>query len=114
MKITKQEKKEIISWLIDTFPQAFFERASEIKPLQIGIFKLAILEFYERLNPPFSTQALKEGLQYYSSSPAYLNCQKEGVARIDIFGNEVDIVTKQQAEYAFDRFQKLYNKKIKA
>jgi ProP effector len=107
----KKEKLIIIDWLIEYFPNAFFKKGNQIKPLQIGIFD-AIVEFYERLDsPPFSKKALREALSYYSSSPAYLNCQKEKVARIDLYGNEVDVVTAEQAKYAHQRYQQRYTDK---
>lgn len=104
----KKDKLVIIDWLIEYFPNAFFKKGSQIKPLQIGIFD-AIVEFYERLDsPPFSKKALREALSYYSSSPAYLNCQKDQAARIDLYGNEVDVVTEEQAKYAHQRYQQRY------
>ncbi|VEB35921.1 activator of osmoprotectant transporter ProP (N-terminal part) [Legionella sainthelensi] len=56
-------------------------------------------------------KSLRDALSYYSASPAYLNCQKENAARIDIYGNEVDVVTQEQAKYAYQRYQERYNKK---
>ncbi|MDP1604222.1 MAG: ProQ/FinO family protein [Legionella sp.] len=107
----KKDKQVIIDWLIEHFPNAFFKKASHIKPLQIGIFD-EIIAFYERLDsPPFSKKALREALSYYSSSPAYLNCQKANVARIDLYGNEVDVVTEDQAKYAYQRYQQRYVEK---
>lgn len=108
---TKNDKLEIITWLIDHFPSAFFKKGNQVKPLKIGIFE-DILDFYVRLDtPPFSKKALKEALSYYSASPAYLKCQKAHSARVDIYGNEVDTVTEEQANYAFQRYQDRYNKK---
>ncbi|KTC93050.1 MULTISPECIES: ProQ/FINO family protein [Legionella] len=110
-EIVKKDKLQIIDWLIEHFPSAFFKKGSQVKPLQIGIFD-EIIDFYERLdNPPFSKKALREALSYYSSSPAYLNCQKANTARIDLFGNEVDIVTEDQAKYAHQRYQQRYVEK---
>lgn len=110
-ELVKKDKQQGANWLIENFPQAFFKKSSEVKPLQIGIFKV-ISEFFERLElPPFSKKILREGLKYYSSSPAYLSCQKEGVARIDLYGNEMDVVTKEQAEYAYQRYQERYQSK---
>ena len=87
---------------------AFFKKSSEVKPLQIGIFE-EILDFYERLEtPPFSKKILKESLNFYSSSPAYLKCQQPGVARVDLFGNELDEVSPDQAKYAYQRYQERY------
>ncbi len=98
--LVKKDKIAIINWLIEQFPAAFFKKASDVKPLQIGIFE-ELLYFYERLDsPPFSKKALKEALRFYSYSPAYLQSQQEGAARIDLYGNEVDVVNKEQAKYA--------------
>src|SRR5437016_553152 len=107
----KKDKLQIIDWLVEHFPSAFFKKGSQVKPLQIGIFD-EIIDFYERLDtPPFSKKALRETLSYYSSSPAYLNYQKPNTARVDLFGNEVDIVTKEQAKYAHQRYVQRYSDK---
>ncbi|EHL29018.1 hypothetical protein LDG_9016 [Legionella drancourtii LLAP12] len=107
----KKDKLQIIDWLIEHFPSAFFKKANQIKPLKIGIFD-DIIDFYERLDSPaFSKKSLREALSYYSASPAYLSCQKENAARVDIYGNEVDVVTAEQAKYAYQRYQERYNKK---
>ncbi|HHF7349986.1 TPA: ProQ/FINO family protein [Legionella feeleii] len=104
----KKDRLQIIDWLIEHFPNAFFKKGNQVKPLQIGIFD-DIIDFYERLDTPtFSKKALREALSYYSSSPAYLNCQKANTARVDLFGNEVDVVTEEQAKYAHQRYQQRY------
>ena len=105
---SKKDKQLVIDWLIEHFPHAFFKKANQVKPLQIGIYD-EIIDFYERLNnPPFTKKTLREALSYYSSSPAYLNCQKKAVARIDLYGNEMDVVTEEQAKYAYQRYQERY------
>lgn len=109
--ISRKEKLSTIDWLIEHFPAAFFKHSKQIKPLKIGIFD-DIIDFYERLeNPPFSKKILREALNYYSSSPAYLSCQTKEKARIDLYGNEVDMVTEEQAKYAYRRFQQYYVEK---
>ncbi|MGL6029401.1 MAG: ProQ/FINO family protein [Legionella sp.] len=109
----KKDKLAIIDWLIEHFPNAFFKKGNQVKPLKIGIFD-DIIDFYERLDSPsFSKKALREALSYYSASPAYLSCQKNNTARVDIYGNEVDVVTEDQAKYAYQRFQERYNQKKK-
>ncbi len=106
----KRIKLQTIDWLSENFPAAFFKKANHIKPLKIGIFD-DIIDFYERLDsPPFSKKVLREALNYYSASPAYLNCQKKDAARVDLFGNEVDIVSEDQAKYAWHRYQQRYTK----
>src|SRR5215207_7359860 len=105
-----KEKREVINWLIENFPNAFFKKAHQVKPLEIGIFD-DLIEFYARLEtPPFSKKLLREAFTYYSNSPGYLNSQKKGHARIDLYGNETGIVTEEQANYAHQRFQQRYVK----
>lgn len=107
----KKDKLTIIDWLIEHFPAAFFKKAKHIKPLKIGIFD-DIIDFYERLDsPPFSKKSLREALNYYSSSPAYLTSQKANAARIDLFGNDIDVVTEEQANYAQQRFLQRYQER---
>ncbi|HAF87576.1 MAG: protein convertase [Legionellaceae bacterium] len=107
----KKERQLIIDWLIEHFPNAFFKKPQEVKPLEIGIFD-EIAAFYDRLDSPaFSKKALRKALGYYSASPAYLKAQQENHARIDLYGNEVDMVTKEQAKYAYQRHQQIYAKK---
>lgn len=93
-----------LQWLIENFPKAFFSRSREVRPLQIGIFD-EILHFQARLStPPFSKKALREALNYYSASTAYLRCQTPNAPRLDLFGTVVDAVTEEQASYAQERF----------
>ena len=107
-ELLKRAKLETINWLNENFPSAFFKHARDMKPLKIGIFD-DIIDFYERLDsPPFSKKALREALTYYSASPSYLRCQKPATARVDLYGNEVDIVTEDQARYALQRYQQRY------
>jgi ProP effector len=108
---SKKEKIEIIDWLISHFPQTFFKKGHQIRPLKIGIF-YDLTEFYERLDSkPFSKKALREALNYYSASPAYLMAQKPLAARVDLYGLEIDVVTEEQANYAYLRYQERYNGK---
>jgi len=109
--LAKKEKLTVISWLIEHFPNAFFKKGNQVKPLKIGIYD-DIIEFYDRLQtPPFSKSALKDALSYYSASPFYLRCQQADAARVDIYGNEVDSVTPEQAKYALQRYQHRYGNK---
>lgn len=106
--MTKKDKLIIIDWLIEHFPAAFFKKTRSIKPLRIGIFE-EISDFYHRLDAtPFSKKALREALSYYCTSPAYLSCQKVDTARVDLFGNEMEVVTQDQAKYAQQRYERQY------
>ncbi len=107
--LCKRDKLHIIDWLIEHFPAAFFKKARHIKPLKIGIFE-DILDFYNRVDPPpFSKKALRIALTYYCTSPAYLSAQKTNKARLDLYGNEMDIVTDEQAKYAQLRYERQYS-----
>jgi ProP effector len=107
--LAKRDKLSIIDWLIEHFPAAFFKKARHVKPLKIGIFD-DILDFYHRLDArPFSKKSLRTALTYYCTSPAYLNAQKQNKARLDLFGNEMDIVTDEQAKYAQQRYERQYS-----
>lgn len=107
----RKDKLCAIDWLVDHFPAAFFKKGQHVKPLKIGILD-DILDFYQRLdNPAFSKKILRDAISYYSSSPAYLRCQTKDTARVDLFGNEVDMVTDEQAKYAHRRYQQYYASK---
>ncbi len=106
-----QERQDAIHWLVEQFPAAFFSKNKQIKPLKLGIFE-DILDFYERLDyAPLSKKSLREALNYYSSSKAYLSCQTEGKNRIDLFGYETEPVTKEQAAYAQKQLSERFVKK---
>lgn len=109
----KKDKLIIVNWLIEHFPAAFFKKGHEVRPLQVGIFE-EISAFYDRLDtPPFSKKNLREALHYYSQSPAYLKAQIEGAVRVDLYGNEIDIVNAEQANYAEKKYLERYmNKKM--
>lgn len=106
-----QERQDAIHWLVEQFPAAFFSKNKQIKPLKLGIFE-DILDFYERLDhPPLSKKSLREALNYYSSSKAYLSCQTEGKNRVDLFGYEAEPVTKEQAAYAQKQLNERFTRK---
>ncbi|MCH9756735.1 MAG: ProQ/FinO family protein [Gammaproteobacteria bacterium] len=104
----KQKKIKIIDWLIEHFPAAFFKKPRQVKPLKVGILE-DVIDFYDRLDtPPFSKRTLRSAFTYYCTSPAYLNAQKINKARIDLYGNEMELVTAEQAKYAKQRYERQY------
>ena len=98
--LSKSAYIHTLDWLVATFPQTFSRKPKDIKPLKIGILE----DIYEHLdnlnNPEFTKQDIKQAIQSYSSSPMYLACQQEDTARVDLFGQEVDVVNHEQAKYA--------------
>lgn len=106
---TKIEKQMVISWLIDQFPKAFFQKPNMVQPLKIGIME-DIIDVYDRLDsPPFSKKLLREALNYYTASKAYLLAQKPEAHRVDLFGELNGAVNSEQATYAQKRFQERYS-----
>jgi ProP effector len=105
---TKIEKQAAIHWLIDQFPNAFFQKSHLVRPLKLGVLD-DIFEIYARLDePPFSKKLLREALNYYTSSKAYLMSQKLDAVRVDLFGQPIGVVNAEQANYAQQRFQERY------
>ena len=101
----------VVNWLVETFPSTFFKAKKKVKPLQLGIIE-DILDTYERLDVvPFSKKRLRSGLNFYTSSKGYLQAQVEGANRINIFGQNVEPVTAEQAQYAKDKFAEKYGLK---
>lgn len=104
----KTEKQRVVSWLIEQFPKAFFQKSHLVQPLKLGILE-DIIDVYERLDsPPFSKKLLREGLNYYTASKAYLSAQKAETIRIDLFGHPSGAVNAEQALYAQQRYQERY------
>jgi sRNA-binding protein len=48
----------------------------------------------------FTPAELESALRFYTGNIGYLRACREGVARIDLLGNVVGVVTKDEAEYA--------------
>lgn len=102
---SKSDYIHTLDWLITFFPNTFSKKNKEVKPLKIGILE-EIYSFYDCLKHPEVSKAdIKHAIQHYSASLTYLACQKENVARVDIFGQEVDVVTAEQAKYAHARYE---------
>ncbi|MCV2884138.1 RNA chaperone ProQ [Aestuariibacter sp. AA17] len=89
--------KEVISFLAEKFP-ACFTLDGEAKPLKIGIFQ----DLAERLSEEerVSKTLLRSTLRHYTNSWRYLHAVKEGTARVDLDGNEGDLIEKEHAEHA--------------
>lgn len=107
----RNELKVVLAWFKENFPKAFPGRVKDIKPLQLGIMD-EIIDFYDRLYyPPFSRKKLRAGLNYYTSSPAYLKAQVEGAMRVNLFGFDDEAVSASQAEYAKERLEQYKSNK---
>lgn len=106
--LAKHSKIKVIDWLVEQFPAAFFKKSRYVKPLKVGILEDVFAFCLQLETPPFSKKAIRSALTYYCTSPAYLNAQKQNTPRLDLFGNELDLVTEEQAKYAKQRYEQQY------
>lgn len=89
--------KAVLAYLIELFPQCFIKEG-EAKPLKIGIFQ----DIAERLSEDenVSKTQIRAALRQYTSSWRYLYGVKEGAKRVDLDGNEGDVVEQEHIEHA--------------
>lgn len=94
--------KEVIAFLAQTFPNCFTTEG-EARPLKIGIFQ----ELASRLEeePRVSKTLLRSTLRHYTNSWRYLYSIKEGAHRVDLDGNEGDVIEKEHADHAKNQLE---------
>ena len=110
---SRREMDDVIQWLHENFPLSFPRELKSIKPLQLGVMD-ELLDFFYRLeHRPFSKKKLRSGLNFYTTSPRYLLSQKQGEPRVNLYGEQVELVTESQAEYAREKYDKMYGQKKK-
>ncbi len=100
--------KETLDLLYKYFPKAFIKEGNCL-PLKIGIFDdlKAAVPSHEGL----SISKVRAALRLYTTRLRYLYSLKEGAARIDLDGNEVEVVTAEHAKFAKDRFKEINDKR---
>lgn len=94
--------KEVIAFLAESFPQCFSVEG-DAKPLKIGIFQ----ELAEALKEEqrLSKTLLRTSLRHYTNSWRYLHSVKEGSYRVDLNGDNGEVVEKQHADHAQQQLQ---------
>lgn len=90
--------KQIINFLTEQFPLCFTVANTPAKPLKIGVFQdlAGRLEDETRV----SKTQIRGALRQYTLSWRYLHSVKESEKRIDLDGNEGDVVSAEHAEHA--------------
>ncbi|SET11451.1 RNA chaperone ProQ [Thalassotalea agarivorans] len=96
-EIKKVTTKEIISYLAEKFP-ACFSVEGPAKPLKVGIFQDLAEQLAE--DEQVSKTRLRQALRHYTSSWRYLKSVKAGAFRVDLAGEQVAEIDKEQADYA--------------
>lgn len=94
-----QNSKEIIAYLVEKFPKSFFLEG-KVKPLKVGIFHDIVECLNNEKEQLISNKQLRLALRLYTSSWRYLEAMKEGAMRIDLAGNENELIDHVQAELA--------------
>lgn len=89
--------KEIIAALSEKFPLCF-SIEGQAKPLKVGIFQDIAEKLTEEDN--ISKTRLRQALRHYTSSWRYLKSIKLGTFRVDLTGEKVAEIDKEQAEHA--------------
>ena len=107
-KLTNQ--KEALTYLCAKYPQCFF-LDGQIKPLKIGIFQDLAIDLGD--SEIVSKRLLRLSLRHYTSSWRYLSAIKAGIPRINLLGEEGEIVEAQHAEHAAQQLKESKEKAAK-
>lgn len=92
-----ENNKETLQFLNQKYPKCFFLQG-KARPLKIGIFQDLVKDLSE--SEIVSNRLLRTCLRHYTSSWRYLSSIKAGAARIDLQGQEGEIVEQDHAEHA--------------
>lgn len=94
---TNPSTKDVIAYLAEKFPLCF-TLEGEVKPLKVGLFQ----ELAEALkdDEKISKTLLRQVLRNYTNSWRYLAASQANVARVGLQGEEVGVVTEDEATHA--------------
>mgnify|MGYP005992961923 CR=1 FL=1 len=112
METKRITSKEIIAYLAEKFP-ACFSLEGKVKPLKVGVFQ----ELAEQLkeDDKVSKTQLRQALRHYTSSWRYLKSIKAGSHRVNLAGEDAELIDQEQADFAAktlkDSQDKFANKK---
>src|SRR5262249_4020456 len=76
----------------ELFPRAFPLHGARV-PLEIGIEA----KIFPTVRGAMTPREVTDAVRFYVSSPAYLRCLRRGAKRIDLAGNPVGMVTREEA-----------------
>lgn len=97
METKRITSKEIIAHLVEKFP-ACFSLEGAVKPLKVGIFQDLVVELES--DDKVSKTQLRQALRHYTSSWRYLKSIKVGAHRINLVGEDAELIDQEQADYA--------------
>jgi sRNA-binding protein len=89
-----------------------FKEPGEIKPLKVGIKGDLVKQLGTREDIVIADKScMIKSLSYYVTTLNYFKNVTEGIARIDLEGNAVGIVTPEEARYSAEQYQAKLQKK---
>jgi sRNA-binding protein len=94
-RISRDEYEETLKYLMDCFSTCFSEKTP--KPLKIGI-RIDLQRALKERGYDISSNRLNGFMRNYCTKRAYILSHNEGEGRVDLTGNIVGYVTKEQAE----------------
>ncbi|WOH39536.1 RNA chaperone ProQ [Thalassotalea fonticola] len=97
METKRITSKEIIAHLVEKFP-ACFSIEGKVKPLKIGIFQELATELES--DEKVSKTQLRQALRHYTSSWRYLKSIKAGNHRVNLVGEDAELIDQEQADFA--------------
>ena len=109
--LRRESIQKAIAVLCEKFPKAFSLQQEEIKPLKIGI----INDLKDRIADldGVSLSKIRAAVRKYTYSIQYLDAVKEGTKRVDLDGNEVSEVTKEQKKLVLEKLKEQNRLKLK-
>lgn len=109
---SKKARSDALLWLATAFPAAF-DNSVRIRPLKSGIMDDILQHAEKAAEQNISKSKLREAVVVFTRRLDYLTCLKSREMRIDLEGNEVGVVTEEEAEHASAKIKKRIEKSVK-
>jgi ProP effector len=109
---SKKARSDALLWLATAFPAAF-DNSVRIRPLKSGIMNDILQHAEKAAEQNISKSKLREAVVVFTRRLDYLACLKSREMRIDLEGNEVGVVTEEEAEHASAKIKKRIEKSVK-
>ena len=108
----KIARNEALLWLATLFPCAF-DNSVMIQPLKLGIMVDILAYADQAAAAGISKSKLREAVVIFTRRIDYLTCLKAREMRVDLQGNQVAIVTEDEASHAALKIRKRVEKSTK-
>lgn len=109
---SKKERNDALLWLAAQFPAAF-DNSLCIRPLKTGIMDDILLHAENAATAGISKSKLREAVVVFTRRLDYLACLKLREQRVDLQGNEVGVVSEEEAEHAAAKIKKRVEKGVR-